>query len=321
MARGEIHDPDYRPHFSGHETFPLRYGWLNKAFEAVAAAKNLEETIALFQSEAAIARFGVGRNMVSAIKHWALATNIIENGKKLGSVRTADFGRLLFGKNGIDPFLENPSSLWAMHWRLASPAERTTWHWAFNYFSPPSFERETLVSGLEALARERGWSRVARGTIKRDVECLLRSYVAKNITASASLDDALESPLIELGLIQPIGKRDGFRLHRGRKPSLSDGVFAYAIADFWGRGTGAATLNFETVAYEPGAPGRVFLLDEDELIARLSDIEETTDGAIRWSETAGLKQLIRSVEAAEFHELRHRYLELDYPVPTAERAA
>lgn len=321
MARGLLHSPNYSPHFSGHETFPLRYGWLNKAFEAVAEAKNSEETIALFQSEEAIARFGVGRNMVSAIKHWAIATDVLAKGDKPGSVKTTEFGKLMFGESGIDPFVEHPSSLWAMHWRLTSPAERTTWHWTFNYFSPPSFERETLVSGLYALARERGWARVARGTIKRDVECFLRSYVAKNITTSSSLDDALESPLIELGLIQPIGKRDGFRLHRGRKPSLDDGVFAYAIADFWARNPSASTLNFETIAYEPGAPGRVFLLDEDELIGRLSEIEETTDGAIRWSETAGLKQLIRSIDAAEFRELKHSYLELDYPIASTERAA
>ena len=45
--------------------------------------------------------------------------------------------------------------------------------------------------------------------------------------------------------------------------------------------------------YEPGSPGRVFLLDENELAARLFDLEEASSGLYRWSEAAGLKQLIR----------------------------
>ena len=28
MLRGEFADKEYKPQFSGHETFPLRYGWL-----------------------------------------------------------------------------------------------------------------------------------------------------------------------------------------------------------------------------------------------------------------------------------------------------
>ena len=35
MLRGPLYGDDYRPQFSGHETFPLRYGWLKKAFDAV----------------------------------------------------------------------------------------------------------------------------------------------------------------------------------------------------------------------------------------------------------------------------------------------
>ncbi len=34
MARGPLYQDKYRPQFSGHETFPLRYGWLKKAVEA-----------------------------------------------------------------------------------------------------------------------------------------------------------------------------------------------------------------------------------------------------------------------------------------------
>ena len=48
-------------------------------------------------------------------------------------------------------------------------------------------------------------------------------------------EDGLESPLTELGLIKPTGRRDGFRFVRGPKPSLSSSVFGYAVTDYWER--------------------------------------------------------------------------------------
>ena len=47
------------------------------------------------------------------------------------------------------------------------------------------------------------------------------------------------------------------------------------------------------LAHEPGSPGRVFLLDENSLVDLLGEMESLTRGAYVWSETAGLKQLIR----------------------------
>ena len=115
-------------------------------------------------------------------------------------------------------------------------------------------------------------------------------------SGKASHEDVLESPLTELGLVKPVGKRDGFRFVRGNKPSLGNGVFSYAVTDFWSRFSAARTLTFESIAHEPGSPGRVFLLDENSLADRLLHLEETSNGLYRWSETAGMKQLERRRE-------------------------
>ena len=61
---------------------------------------------------------------------------------------------------------------------------------------------------------------VAPTTIKNDVACFIRTYVPQQASRPAGNDDALESPLTELGLIKAIGRRDGFRFVRGPKPSL-----------------------------------------------------------------------------------------------------
>ena len=105
----------------------------------------------------------------------------------------------------------------------------------------------------------------------------------------------MESPLTELGLIKPTGRRDGFRFVRGPKPSLGSGVFGYAVTDYWRRHfPNANTLSFEALSHEPGSPGRTFLLEENDMVDLLIALEDASRGAYRWSETAGLKQLIRS---------------------------
>ena len=54
------------------------------------------------------------------------------------------------------------------------------------------------------------------------------------------------------------------------------------------------TLSFEALAHGPGSPGRVFLLDENDIVDMLMGLEDATKGVYRWSETGALKQLIRS---------------------------
>jgi hypothetical protein len=301
MARGPLYQEGYRHQFSGHETFPLRYGWLKKAFDAVRATEDQPENKWVFLRDDSIARFGVGKNMVASMRHWATATGMIT--ESTGQcLKTTELGRKLLSDKGLDPFMEHPATLWLVHWQLAAHPDKTTWFWSFNHYPAITFERETLGKGLDRLAKERSWARVAATTIKNDVACFIRTYVPQQPSGQAGHDDALESPLTELGLIKAVGKRDGFRFVRGPKATLGDGVFVYALIDFWLRYSRAATLSFEAIAHEPGSPGRVFVLDENDVADRLSMLDQVTRGVLRWSETAGLKQVVRegdlSLEAA-----------------------
>ena len=164
--RNALFKSDYRPQFTGHETFPLRYGWLKKTFDAVRATQG--ETNKLIFGDEAIARFGVGKNMVGAMRHWALVTSIISENSN--GYKVTPFGNFLFGKKGVDPYLENHASLWLLHLALVGVPDKTTWYWVFNHFSAQSFERHHLVEALLKLAKEQEWSRVANTTVKRDVE-------------------------------------------------------------------------------------------------------------------------------------------------------
>lgn len=312
MLSGPLASPGVRGHFSGHETFPLRHLWLRKAYDAVVAARPARRN--LFADPESIITFGVGRNMVASIRHWALACGVIEEDGEF--YRPTDLGKFLFDtEEGRDPYMEDSATIWLIQWVIAGVAERTTtWFYAFNHLNVLTFDREAIAHPLRELCATRGW-RCSAATIRRDVECFVRSYV-RNQEARPS-DDALEPILAELGLIRPAGGRQ-FEFRRGPKPSLPDGVFLYALADFWERrAAGQSTLAVERLAYEPGSPGRVFKLDELSLIERLARIEESSAGQFLWSDTAGIRAVARRAASHDSLEL----LDRAYGAPRGRRAA
>lgn len=318
MSRGPLYQDDYAPQFSGHETFPLRYGWLKKVYDRVAETEGDLNNRAACWDDEAIARFGVGKNMVGSMRHWAKVAGITDE-PALNTVKTTRLGRLLFGARGIDRYMEHPATLWLIHWQLAARPGKTTWFWSFSHYPAVTFDREGLIKKLERIVKDRAWPRVASTTVRNDVACFIRTYVARLPSGNVGNDDALESPLTELGLIKAIGKKDGFRFVRGPKSTLGNGVFVYALLDFWSRYSSAATLSFEAIAHAPGSPGRVFAFDENDVAARLALLDEVTGGALRWSESAGLKQVVRTLELNDDAKFLH--VSSDYGAVTAQEAA
>lgn len=272
--------------FSGHETFPLRLLWLKKTYDAVTSGMTDKGT---FQEQGAISRFGVGKNMAMAMRFWAVACGIV--GETNGQLEGTELGHLLFSdRNGLDPYLEDPSTIWLVHNAIcATPDVATSFFYAFNVFAQPVFERPDLVKELHEIAAARG-ARATAETIKRDVEVVLRSYAPRTTETG---EDAAEPLLAELGLIREL--RNGqFEFVRGPKPTLSSAVFTYALVQYWRRWhADAPTLSVETIAYGVGAPGRVFRLDEESVAYRLATIGEMTGGALVWTDTAGLRQVAR----------------------------
>lgn len=275
---------DYRPQFSGHETFPIRYGWLHKVVSACedATEKNI------FDPAVAMVLFGVGKNMVVSMRHWAKAVGVIDEKEQL-----TEFGRRLLSENGWDPYLENPSSLWLLHWKLAStPHRSTTWYWIFNHLNASKFDRDLLADEIFKVITDNGWGKIAPTTVKRDVDCFIRTYCVSSSSSGPATEDTLESPLSELELIVPSSLKGVYEFSRGPKIGLSEYVFAHCLLEFWReKNATAKTMTLERVAYDPGSPGRVFKLDENAVADYLLALEDATKGAFRWSDSAGLRQI------------------------------
>ena len=322
MNRGLLYEDKFRPQFSGHETFPLRYGWLKKVFDAVFKLENeglKKDAKDLFLSDDAVARFGVGKNMVASMRHWATSANvIIEDEDK--DIVTTPLAKYILKDGGLDPWMENTSSIWAFHWNIASNSTKATYIWLFSHFNNNQFDRGTIAQNLLNLCQDRGWKASSNATIKRDVECLVRAYVNKPSKSDEFTEDQVESPFAELGVIQPLNRNDTFQIQRGNQPSLGDGVFLYALINFWKKYTNdARTLALETVAYEACSPGRVLCLNEDSVADRLYRIEKSSNGALTWSETAGLRQVIANKPLGKIDEFK--FLNIDYDRKKLKRAA
>lgn len=282
-------------HFSGHETFPLRQMWLKKVFDQSIDDGFIPKST--FTNESAIAEFGVGKNMVASIRHWALACGVIhEEGE---GFRVHSLAMEILQDGGLDPYAENPATAWLAHWQLAGRRYRaTTWHWLFNHVTAPTFTRQELEEPLAQYARDIDPKhRLSGATISRDLETCLRSYSPR--AAGGSPEDFAEPLLGELGLLQEVHKGQ-YAFRRGPKASLHDGVFAYALADFWKRyADGQSALAFEAVAYAEGSPGRVFKLDEESIAQRLIALSDFTDGKLAWTDSAGLRQVHKKAFTVE----------------------
>lgn len=324
--RSLLDRPEFKLQFAGHETFPCKYGWLKKSYDAILqeARRRVDNPSNVFNANEAIAEFGVGKNMVTSMRHWSLACGTLEVSSRKGkqeALSATALGEMIFG--GGDPYLERAASLWLLHWRLASlPGRATTWYFAFNEFNDATFTREMLALRLAARVNELreagrlGDNRIAQATVARDAECFVRTYVTRT-SAKGLPEDGLESPFAELGLIASLaGGAQQFR--RGPKPSLPDEVFALALIEFWQtQFKTRGTLSVETIAHEPGSPGRVFLLDEESLAERLERIADSTAGVLTWDEGAGLRQVTARGDVAAV-----RALDLAAPLyPAFARAA
>jgi len=298
------HAEDLAMEFGGHESFPFRYGWLKKAVDV------LQEKPEVFFEDNAIILFGVGKNMVRSIRHWGVATTVLDevpndsDSRRRIKVVASEFGKRLLDDNGWDPYLEDPASLWLLHWLLLSNyrAKATTWYLAFNLLHTAEFTKQQLQELVHENLVYRGHDR-SPNTIRRDVNCFVQTYNA----APSDEDDIVASqyrcPLTELGLVREMENGQLYRFVVGAKPSLPPEIVGFALLTYMQvQDTDQRTLSVEKCLWAEGSPGQAFKLDEESLMRYLAELEEITQGAIGTTDTAGLKQVYfgRSWDANDF---------------------
>lgn len=282
-----------RPTFARHETFPLRFGWLRKAYTAA------QSNSTVFSQATATVDLGVGKNMVNAIRYWAQAYKILEEAPNPARPRMpllvpTQFGCRLLDDDGWDPWLENPGSLWLLHWQLLKPPSLApAWWAAFHLFTPEQFEEQQLVEHVIELTAAAGWNTVIESSIKKDVDCLLRTFALRRV-GRQTMDDLLDCPARELGLLElAAGEAKSWRFVTGAKPSLPAAIIGYACLDYLADvAPGESSISVARLTSDPGSPGRAFRLTESALFQALGEVAADQRSHLRVLEPGGFRQLV-----------------------------
>lgn len=279
--------------FGRHETFALRYSWLTKGFQA---DKNI------FSDDKATVELGVGKNMVKSIQYWLKACQIKDD-----TMDPTPIGEAIFSEHGFDPYLEDEATIWLIHWLLASNKElATAIYWFFNHFHKPEFSAIEVQTALADFAKDKLQSKTSVKTIKNDALLILRMYSQNRSNKRTPLEESLDSPLSLLRLIShsPDG-RDYFSRSESRS-QLPLGILGFAIAELFIKKETPA-LPIEELMYSKSAdiaPGSIFRLTENDLIAKLEQLETYIPGIFKIRETAGIHQffLLENIEPTIFLE-------------------
>lgn len=295
--------------FGGHETFPFRYGWLKKGVDAATDDHNF------FLSKRAMIDLGVGKNMVTSIKHWCAATGLLKAQRQPESGRLSyvptQIGETLFGKSGYDPYLEDAATLWLLHWQLASNVEQcATWFWLFNLLRSIEFSKETVYSGVQEWLERIGKKEISEQLLKRDIDICLRTFVHSRQNKNSVTEETFDCPLNELNLIVELEDGKTYQFERSAQETLPDAVFLFALSEYWRKYNSTAnSVSLEKIINDPGSPGRIFKIDENSAVRRLEQIEEASGNVFIYAESAGLKEIFRRQELSSFAWLEQYYLQ------------
>lgn len=266
--------------FSGHESFHCRSLWLKKGYDFITEDKK-------FSNPDAVVDLGVGKNMVSAISFWMKSFGLIEKDNNLSEI--ANF---LFGKQGVDPYLENPASLWLLHYHLVKEKSASIYSLVFNEFRKKriEFNKGHLQNFLKAKCEETK-TNYTEATIQRDITVLLRNYI-KPLKANKNLEDLFSGIFIELNLVEQLQKydekeTDWYRIENKERTDLPAEVLLYCILDNDKYGD---SIVLDDILHGYNSIGSVFALTIKDV---LSKIEELTKSKykISFTDDAGIRLL------------------------------
>lgn len=286
--------------FSGHESFACRYAWIPKALQAITA----NTTIFAHEDEAMV-ELGVGKNMVRSIRFWVETTGMARPDES-GGLRPTWLGERVFDSAGLDPYMEDVQTLWLIHWNLSTHREDPlfAWEFLFSRWQEPEFTESSVLKAFhrEAERQDRHLSQV---TLEQHLQVFLHTYLPARGRKGDVAEDSLDCPLTELEMLIRVGDRETatspqrreavYAFRRDDKPNISPGLFAYCVNDFWEKFyPNEQTLAAKSLVTSIGSPGQVFKMPEQDIFARLRDLDSVTGGKLVYSESSALSQVQRA---------------------------
>jgi len=263
--------------FSGHESFQCRQLWLKKGYDYIQSNKS-------FNDEDAVVKLGVGKNMVSSIRYWMKAFNIIDS-KENPTI----FGTKLFGNDGYDPFLEDDASLWLLHYQLINTGIASTYSIIFNEFRKEKlfFNKDTFVNYLKRIREAEKSLSFNDNTVVDDFNVFVKMY--QNNESNKDVEDSFSGILSEIELLKTYGngKDEQYQIENNERDKLPEEVLLFSILDNPNYGD---SIGLNSLEYDNNSPGSIFCLNRSGLVNKISEIV-LGNKQITFTDHAGIKEL------------------------------
>ena len=263
--------------FGGHETFAVREGWLHKGIDLL-----IREPQKLVDDYSAD-WLGVGRNMAKSIRHWLVACELATlegTSRKPGALTPTSLAQLI---HETDPYLLELGTWWALHANLVRSTQHAlTWNWFFNNFRVSRFEKPVCLQGLKRHLESHKVRLPSPKTLDRDLSCLLSTYGRKLPPTSDDPEDALECPMVDLGLLTLYRDSGVYELHLGPKP-IPPALLGYALSRAFRvelHGKKQFDIGLRDAVVHPNSLGAVFALNAESLFEMMSAAESQLDGCL-----------------------------------------
>lgn len=209
-----------KPRVKGHGSFALRDGWTNKALSEL--AKNGNERV--FTAADATDIFGIGSNMVTALRYWMQCFGFIDEKKLSKGCFLSELGKLVYEN---DRYLEDLFTIWIMHSNLVKNYDRASlFHDYFNDDKIQIIGKEQLT---EIFMKKWKTFNIPKKSIESDVTVLFSTYCKTKTNDDP--EDKIVSPLTELGLISANG--DMYSKVQPDLRSLPDEVILYELSNLF----------------------------------------------------------------------------------------
>ena len=263
--------------FGAHQTFHLRDSWLYKGINSVQA--NGEQ---LFSPSAA-EELGIGKNMVESIKYWLLALQFVK--KEEQSFSLTPLAETIFE---FDPYFELDGTLILTHYLLASNIdEATSWFWFFNKLGANEFDSDSLNVYLQNYVENAATKKIHPGTLKKDINCILRMYKAPDYAERVTPETENPSPFVKFGIIKEENKK--FVKGKFSPTDIDSHIFSFLLFHYWTNHLNEAeSVSLEQLTEQEFSPGIILGLNLEEMSELIEKVNrDHGDRYLTYSRTGG----------------------------------
>ena len=275
--------------FSGHDSFQCRNLWLKKGYDYIKSGKS-------FNDDDAVVVLGVGKNMVSSIRYWMKAFEMLTTEDEL-----TELAKLILDDEGFDPYLEDDGTLWLLHYHLVKNGLATSYSLIFNYLRKEKIEftRDHFIQFVQRIMGSQN-----ENTLTTDFNVFNRMYLS-NEDKSKDKEDNLSELLNELRLVESYKseKKDFFVIENLERPEIPEEILLYAVLD---SGEFDLSVSIRSLETDFNSIGNIFAISRYGLLNKIQILVEKYDFLI-YNDQAGIKDLQFRKKPSPIEILKYYY--------------